>query len=100
LTRFRYPEQSSEELVHELLEELVDEVVEKSEAGRREEIVQDYLSRLIPAPLIQTSEVSQVDSYKIFFYFINFNKKSWFFQMQSGGGGYLYATVSIRRIIQ
>ncbi|XP_023322023.1 uncharacterized protein LOC111696603 isoform X2 [Eurytemora carolleeae] len=62
LTRFRYPEQSSEELVHELLEELVDEVVEKSEAGRREEIVQDYLSRLIPAPLIQTSEVSQISS--------------------------------------
>jgi hypothetical protein len=62
VSRFRYPEPSSEEVVEQVLEDLLSEVVEKSEAGRREQVVEEYLSRIIPAPLLRRTEVSQISS--------------------------------------
>ena len=42
----------SEELVNDLLEDILDYVVDTAERKRREQIVEGYLSKALPAPLV------------------------------------------------
>lgn len=48
------------EMVRCLLEELVEAVVDRAEVERRERVVEGYLTRHLPAPLVKRTEVSQI----------------------------------------
>ena len=47
-------------MVRCLVEELVEAVVDRAEVERRERVVEGYLTRHLPAPLVKRTEVSQV----------------------------------------
>ena len=48
------------ELVQDLLNDLVDLVVDRADTELRERVVESYLSRHLPAPLVKRAEVTEV----------------------------------------
>jgi hypothetical protein len=57
--RYHLPDYAGQ-LVEELLEDILDYVVDTAERRRREQIVQSYLTRAIPAPLVSRDEVQEL----------------------------------------
>eukprot|EP00088_Acartia_fossae_P056077 TRINITY_DN6525_c0_g1_i9.p1 TRINITY_DN6525_c0_g1~~TRINITY_DN6525_c0_g1_i9.p1 ORF type:complete len:339 (-),score=61.96 TRINITY_DN6525_c0_g1_i9:239-1255(-) len=51
---------NSEELVNDLLDEILEFVVDTAERKRREQIVEGYLTKALPAPLVSRDEVQQL----------------------------------------
>jgi len=50
------------ELVQDLLNDLVDLVVDRADTELRERVVESYLSRHLPAPLVKRAEVTEIGS--------------------------------------